>query len=143
MKRLQEALFRVLVRKPMASLDAVATGKLLSRLTTDTALVGDVVGLNLNVASRSLLRLMLTTGFLATLSLPLTGVALASSAAFFAVTFVFSRFQRVAAKGVRTPDAFALQGGSKSGLLLLIRTVSIPQPRRRAPPTPTTSRSSR
>lgn len=92
-RRLQRRLFSVLLRLPMASLDASATGRLLSRLTADTALVGDVVGLNLNVAARSLLRLALTTAYLATLSLPLTGVALASSSLFFLVTLIFSRFQ--------------------------------------------------
>jgi hypothetical protein len=104
-RRLQAALYGRLIRRDIASLDALSTGKLLSRLTTDTGMVGDVLGLNVNVAFRSLLRLLLTVGYLGTLSLPLTGVALGSSLAFFVVTFFFSRYQRVSSKAAQEATA--------------------------------------
>jgi len=119
--RLQQALFCKLLCKDLCALDATATGKLLSRLTTDTAQVGDVLGLNLNVASRSLLRLLLTTAYLATLSVPLTLLALASSLLFFSITFFFSRYQRVSSKAAQ--EATAESNAVAEQSLSLLRTV--------------------
>jgi ABC-type multidrug transport system fused ATPase/permease subunit len=120
-KRLQQALYGRLIRKDIASLDELSTGKLLSRLTTDTGMVGDVLGLNLNVAFRSLLRLVLTVGYLAMLSVPLTCVALGSSLAFFVVTFFFSSYQRVASKAAQEATADSNHVAEQS--LSLARTV--------------------
>jgi len=103
--RLQQALFTRLIRMAFVDLDKHATGKLLSRLTTDTALVGDVLGLNVNVALRSLLRLLLTVAFLATKDVALTLVSLSSAITFFLVSFLFSRFQRVASKAAQEATA--------------------------------------
>lgn len=120
-RRLQQALFGRLIRLDMASLDAQATGKLLSRLTTDTALVGDVLGLNVNVALRSLLRLLLTVAYLGTLDVPLTLVSLTSALTFFGVSFVFSRYQRVSSKAAQ--EATAESNHVAEQTLSLARTV--------------------
>jgi ABC-type multidrug transport system fused ATPase/permease subunit len=120
-KRLQQSLYGRLIRKDLAALDAQSTGKLLSRLTTDTAMVGDVLGLNCNVAFRSLLRLVLTVAYLGMLSVPLTSVALGSSLAFFVVTFFFSRFQRASSKAAQEATADSNHVAEQS--LSLARTV--------------------
>ena len=120
-RRLQQALFGRLIRLEFASLDAQATGKLLSRLTTDTALVGDVLGLNVNVAVRSLLRLLLTVAYLATLDVPLTLVSLSSALTFFGVSFFFSRYQRANSKAAQ--EATAESNHVAEQTLSLARTV--------------------
>ena len=119
--RLQAALFAVLIRRGMASADALAVGKGLSRLTTDTGLVGDVLGLNVNVALRSILRLFLTTCYLATLSVPLTLVAIGTAVLFFGATAVYSHYQRVAARA--TQEATADSSACAEQSLSLLRTV--------------------
>ena len=119
--RLQAALFAVLIRRDMASADALAVGKGLSRLTTDTGLVGDVLGLNVNVALRSILRLFMTTCYLATLSVPLTLVAVGTAVLFFGATAVYSHYQRVAARA--TQEATADSSACAEQSLSLLRTV--------------------
>ena len=119
--RLQLSLYGRLIRKDIATLDELSTGKLLSRLTTDTSMLGDVLGLNLNVALRSMLRLILCVGYLCTLSVPLTLLSLGSSLAFFAVTFFFSRYQRVSSRAVQEATADSNHVAEQS--LSLARTV--------------------
>lgn len=119
--RLQLSLYGRLIRKDIASLDELSTGKLLSRLTTDTSMLGDVLGLNLNVALRSLLRLVLCVCYLCTLSVPLTCISLGSSLAFFIVTFFFSRYQRVSSRAVQEATADSNHCAEQS--LSLSRTV--------------------
>jgi len=119
--RLQLSLYGRLIRKDIALLDELSVGKLLSRLTTDTSMLGDVLGLNLNVALRSMLRLVLCVGYLCTLSVPLTCVSLGSSLAFFVVTFFFSRYQRVSSRAVQEATADSNHVAEQS--LSLARTV--------------------
>ena len=119
--RLQSSLFGTLIRRDMAAADGLPVGKALSRLTTDTSLVADVLGLNVNVALRSILRLLLTTLYLATLSVPLTLLAVATALLFFAATAVFSQYQRIAAKA--TQEATADSSGCAEQSLSLLRTV--------------------
>ena len=119
--RLQLSLYGRLIRKDIATLDELSTGKMLSRLTTDTSMLGDVLGLNLNVALRSMLRLILCVGYLCTLSVPLTLLSLGSSLAFFTVTFFFSRYQRVSSRAVQEATADSNHVAEQS--LSLARTV--------------------
>ena len=119
--RLQLSLYGRLIRKDIATLDELSTGKMLSRLTTDTSMLGDVLGLNLNVALRSMLRLILCVGYLCTLSVPLTLLSLGSSLAFFTVTFFFSRYQRVSSRAAQEATADSNHVAEQS--LSLARTV--------------------
>ena len=119
--RLQLSLYGRLIRKDIATLDELSTGKMLSRLTTDTSMLGDVLGLNLNVALRSMLRLILCVGYLGTLSVPLTLLSLGSSLAFFTVTFFFSRYQRVSSRAAQEATADSNHVAEQS--LSLARTV--------------------
>jgi hypothetical protein len=84
-------------------------------------MLGDVLGLNLNVALRSMLRLILCVGYLFTLSVPLTLLSLGSSLAFFTVTFFFSRYQRVSSRAVQEATADSNHVAEQS--LSLARTV--------------------
>ncbi|KAJ1448787.1 P-loop containing nucleoside triphosphate hydrolase protein [Pelagophyceae sp. CCMP2097] len=73
--RIRDKLFRHLLELELAFFDVTATGDLNSRLSSDTAKIGDQVSLNFNVFFRTLVQLLTTLAFMVHTSAPLTAMA--------------------------------------------------------------------
>ena len=56
--RIRDRLFRALMKQELGFFDSTSTGELTSRLSSDTAAVGDQVSLNVNVFARSLISMI-------------------------------------------------------------------------------------
>jgi ABC-type multidrug transport system fused ATPase/permease subunit len=70
--RLQEMLFRTIVMQEQAFFDTSSTGELVSRLSSDTTKVGDMVSLNINIFLRSFIAAAGSLAFMFALSWRLT-----------------------------------------------------------------------
>lgn len=77
-QRIRDRLFRHLLAFELGFFDTTATGDLSSRLSSDTAKIGDQVSLNVNVFARTGVQLATTLGFMIHTSPQLTLVACAS-----------------------------------------------------------------
>eukprot|EP00854_Cymbomonas_tetramitiformis_P026177 gene26177-32074_t len=74
--RLQRTLFVAIISQTVGFFDNTTTGKLTSRLTADTEQIANVVGLNINVILRSMVRLLFVVVYLYFLNWELASVNL-------------------------------------------------------------------
>lgn len=119
--RLQETLFAAFLERSAHFFDTHPVGKLLSRLTTDTGQIGDVLGLNINVAARSILRVMMIVGYLMSVSWRLTSLIIAISGIFYLMSGIYGRYIRAYAKA--TQELTASSNHIAEQALSLFKTV--------------------
>lgn len=105
--RLQETLFAALLERNAYFFDTNPVGKLLSRLTTDTNQLGDVIGLNLNVAIRSILKVVFCVGYLSSVNWRITTLILATCGIFYGLSGIYGKYVRAYAKATQELTASA------------------------------------
>jgi ABC-type multidrug transport system fused ATPase/permease subunit len=90
--RLQEMLFRTIVMQEQAFFDTSSTGELVSRLSSDTTKVGDMVSLNINIFLRSFIAAVGSLAFMFLLSWRLTIVTFSILPASIALSQVYGKW---------------------------------------------------
>ena len=105
--RLRNRLFGSVVRQDIAFFDTTSTGDITSRLTSDTEKMSDLIGMNINVFSRSIAKAIGVLFFMFKLSWKLTIVTLVSLPAVTIVSYVYGEYYKKLSEKVQTSLAKA------------------------------------
>jgi ATP-binding cassette, subfamily B (MDR/TAP), member 9 len=100
--RLQEMLFRSIVMQEQAFFDTSSTGELVSRLSSDTTKVGDMVSLNINIFLRSFIAAVGSLAFMFSLSWRLTIVTFSILPATVVLSQVYGKWIQALAERAQT-----------------------------------------
>lgn len=100
--RLQEMLFRSIVMQEQAFFDTSSTGELVSRLSSDTTKVGDMVSLNINIFLRSFIAAGGSLVFMFSLSWRLTIVTFSILPATIILSQVYGKWVQALAERAQT-----------------------------------------
>lgn len=100
--RLQEMLFRSIVMQEQAFFDTSSTGELVSRLSSDTTKVGDMVSLNINVFLRSFIAAGGSLVFMFSLSWRLTIVTFSILPATIVLSKVYGKWVQALSERAQT-----------------------------------------
>ena len=100
--RLQEMLFRSIVMQEQAFFDTSSTGELVSRLSSDTTKVGDMVSLNINIFLRSFIAAVGSLAFMFSLSWRLTIVTFSILPATVVLSRVYGQWIQALAERAQT-----------------------------------------
>ncbi|KAK3244635.1 ABC transporter type-1, partial [Cymbomonas tetramitiformis] len=96
--RLQRTLFVAIISQTVGFFDNTTTGKLTSRLTADTEQIANVVGLNINVILRSMVRLLFVVVYLYFLNWELASVNLGATSIFYVLSHFYGKFMKYYSK---------------------------------------------
>ena len=105
--RTRRRLFRALLAQEPAFYDAAKTGDLLSRLSADTAVVSELLSLNLNVCVRSIFQAGAVGGFMFAASWRLSLLTLGGMPLIVAVSRTYGAFYRRMTKSAQSELALA------------------------------------
>jgi ATP-binding cassette subfamily B (MDR/TAP) protein 9 len=100
--RLQEMLFRSIVMQEQAFFDTSSTGELVSRLSSDTTKVGDMVSLNINIFLRSFIAAVGSLAFMFSLSWRLTIVTFSILPATIILSQVYGKWIQALSERAQT-----------------------------------------
>jgi ATP-binding cassette subfamily B (MDR/TAP) protein 9 len=100
--RLQEMLFRTIVMQEQAFFDTSSTGELVSRLSSDTTKVGDMVSLNINIFLRSFIAAVGSLAFMFSLSWRLTIVTFSILPATIILSQVYGKWIQALSERAQT-----------------------------------------
>jgi ABC-type multidrug transport system fused ATPase/permease subunit len=100
--RLQEMLFRSIVMQEQAFFDTSSTGELVSRLSSDTTKVGDMVSLNINIFLRSFIAAVGSLVFMLSLSWRLTIVTFSILPATIVLSQVYGKWVQALTERAQT-----------------------------------------
>ena len=100
--RLQEMLFRSIVMQEQAFFDTSSTGELVSRLSSDTTKVGDMVSLNINIFLRSFIAAGGSLVFMFSLSWRLTIVTFSILPATIILSKVYGKWVQALSERAQT-----------------------------------------
>jgi ATP-binding cassette subfamily B protein len=102
--RLREDVFNAVIRNDLSFFDRHSSGKIVSRVTSDTQDFSDVVTLVLDVVSQILLVLLLSV-WLFTINVPLTFLILGMSPIAFAIALAFRKIARKVTRNAKRVTA--------------------------------------
>ncbi|KAM8960739.1 ABC-type oligopeptide transporter ABCB9 [Pelodytes ibericus] len=105
--RIRNLLFRSLVSQEIGFFDENHTGDIISRLTSDTTIVSDVVSENVNVFLRSVMKAMGVIAFMFSLSWQLSLLTFVGFPIIMLVSRVYGKYYKKLAKDVQTALAQA------------------------------------
>ncbi|KAM4053825.1 ABC-type oligopeptide transporter ABCB9 isoform 1-T2 [Anomaloglossus baeobatrachus] len=119
--RIRNLLFRSLVSQEIAFFDENHTGDIISRLTSDTTIVSDVVSENVNVFLRSLVKAVGVIVFMFSLSWQLSLLTFLGFPIILLVSRVYGKYYKKLAKEVQT--ALAKANNTAEETISAIKTV--------------------
>ncbi|XP_058137284.1 ABC-type oligopeptide transporter ABCB9-like [Dasypus novemcinctus] len=105
--RLRNRLFRSLVSQEMSFFDENRTGDLISRLTSDTTMVSDLVSQNINVFLRNAVKVMVVVIFMFSLSWQLSLVTFMGFPIIMMVSDIYGKYYKRLSKEVQSALAGA------------------------------------
>ncbi|XP_044137947.1 ABC-type oligopeptide transporter ABCB9 [Bufo gargarizans] len=119
--RIRNLLFRSLVSQEIAFFDENHTGDILSRLTSDTTIVSDMVSENVNIFLRSVVKAMGVIVFMFSLSWQLSVLTFLGFPIIMLVSRVYGRYYKKLSKEVQT--ALAKANSTAEETISAIKTV--------------------
>ncbi|XP_065177863.1 ABC-type oligopeptide transporter ABCB9-like [Sycon ciliatum] len=105
--RLRNKLFGSVVRQDMAFFDTTRTGDITSRLTSDTEKMSDLIGMNINVFSRSIAKACGVLVFMFKLSWKLTIVTMVSLPVVSVLSYMYGEYYKKLSEKVQSSLAKA------------------------------------
>eukprot|EP00794_Sanderia_malayensis_P007359 gene7359-8179_t len=119
--RIQNHLFAQIMKQEIGFFDKKKTGAIISRLTSDTAKMGDQISLNINVFLRSIVRIMGIAVFMAKLSWKITIVTVVGTPILAMVAEAYGAYYEKISKKVQ--DSLASANEDAQEAIGSIRTV--------------------